>query len=190
MKKLLQIVCITVVAVLFSACGTTVPKPYGYFRIALPEKVYQEFDEPGFPYRFEYSESAQVQARTADGEEYWIDIVYPSIKAQVNCTYKPIKGNLRELGADAEEFVYKHAGVATSIPEQGYENTDARVYGVYYELRGNTATPCQFYLTDSTHHFFRGALYYGCVPNQDSLAPITDFMCGEIRHLMETMEWK
>lgn len=173
---------------LLTACGTRyVPRPYGYFRISFPEHAYQVQALGECPVQAEVSTSAQVEAR---GEAYWLDLVYPSLNARLHCSYKPVQGNLRELGDDAQEFVFKHAGIASSIPEQGYEDDERRVYGVLYELRGNTASPYQFYLTDSTNHFFRGALYFDCVPNQDSLAPVISYLEADIRHLIETLSWQ
>lgn len=118
-----------------------------------------------------------------------MDVWYPTFNVRIHCSYKPVRNNLRELSDDAQSFVYKHSGIASAIPEQGFENTDARVYGVLYELEGNTASPFQFYLTDSLHHFFRGAVYFNCVPQQDSLAPVIRYMNGDVRHLIETFRW-
>ena len=179
---------------LCAGCGQhSVPRPRGYFRIDLPEHTYSDFHaDPVFrayPYSFEQSRQAAVSVHPEQGEHYWDDLCYPRLNARIHCSYKPVAGNLRELSDDAQRFVYNHAGKATSIPEQGYDNPEARVWGVYYELRGNTASPCQFYLTDSIGHFFRGALYFDCAPNQDSLAPVTAWLEEDVRHLIETFRW-
>jgi len=172
-------------------CGQRyVPKPYGYFRVDLPEATYQTFGEAGYPYTFDYSALAEIREKEEAGESYWIDVYYPRFDARIHCSYKPVERNLREMSADARDFVFKHAGKATAIPEEGFENPDARVFGVYYELRGNTASPYQFYLTDSTSRFFRGAVYFNCPPNQDSLAPVITYLGDDVRHMIETFEWR
>ncbi len=181
--------------VLVGCKEASVPKPRGYFRIDIPEAEYQDLGQKTkdkgqrTPYFFEYSAHAIAEPRQEPGERYWIDIVYPQYNAQIHCSYKPVQGRLRMLSDDAQDFVYKHAGKATAIPEQGFVNEIDRVYGVYYELQGNTASPVQFYLTDSTRHFFRGALYFNCAPNQDSLAPVIDFIREDVRHMMESFQW-
>ncbi len=179
------------------SCGERyVPKPRGYYRIAIPDTMYVRFGGwevgklGGFPYAFDLSDNATVKPRTNPDEKYWIDIVYPAFQAYIHCTYYPVRNNLRELSDDAQNFVYKHAGKASAIPEQGYVNDEKRVYGVFYELVGNTASPFQFYVTDSTRHFFRGAVYFNCTPNQDSLAPVINYLQHDVRHLMETFEWQ
>jgi gliding motility-associated lipoprotein GldD len=57
-------------------------------------------------------------------------------------------------------------------------------------MKGNTASPIQFYLTDSTKDFFRAALYFNNIPNQDSLAPVIDYLREDIMMMMETFRWK
>ncbi len=179
-----------------ASCGERyVPKPRGYYRIAIPDTLYAplavRYSPLGaFPYSFDLSDNATVKPRTSQDEKYWIDITYPAFNAQIHCTYYPIKNNLRELSDDAQDFVYKHAGKATAIPEQGFVNEEKRIFGVFYELVGNTASPYQFYVTDSTRHFFRGAVYFNCTPNQDSLAPVINYLQHDVRHLMETFEWQ
>lgn len=164
-----------------------VPRPRGYYRIAIPEASYSPLLLADYPYTFALSDNAVV--RPLNDEPYWMDIWYPAFNVRIHCSYKPVSNNLRELSDDAQSFVYKHSGIASAIPEQGFENTDARVYGVLYELEGNTASPYQFYLTDSLRHFFRGAVYFNCVPQQDSLAPVIRYMDGDVRHLIETFRW-
>lgn len=174
----------------------TQPKPRGYFRISLPEPEYVSLQSAQYasltsslPYSFQVNKLTKVTPHP-DGEKYWIDILYPAYDVKVHCSYKPVEGNLRELSDDAQRFVFNHAGKASAIPEQAFLNPDEHVYGVMYELIGNTASPCQFYMTDSLHHFFRAAVYFNCIPNQDSLAPVADYITADIRHMVETMHWR
>ena len=39
--------------------------------------------------------------------------------------------------------------------EQVFAYDSSRVYGMYYEMSGASATTTQFYATDSTQHFLR-----------------------------------
>jgi gliding motility-associated lipoprotein GldD len=78
---------------------------------------------------------------------------------------------------------------ADAITEQAYLNDENRVYGILYELKGNTASNIQFVLSDSTKHFLRGALYFNVNPNKDSIAPVVDYIREDIIRLVETLEW-
>jgi gliding motility-associated lipoprotein GldD len=59
-----------------------------------------------------------------------------------------------------------------------------------FEIEGNAASNLQFYLTDSTHNFIRGALYFYAKPNYDSLAPVIDFLKKDVEHMITTFKWK
>lgn len=194
---------------LLSCSRPSQPLPYGYFRIDIPDYGYQSTDLPGYPYSFEYADIARIDtrvdnaaavAKTGEGEQFWLDIVYPSLNARIHCSYKPLtlssshplppSPTLAHLTDESIRMVFDHAIRADAIPEQGFSNPDEHVYGVYYDLEGNTASPVQFFLTDSTRHFFRAALYYNNIPNADSLAPVNAVMRRDIHHLIESFRWQ
>lgn len=184
---------------LFTSCSkVSTPRPYGYFRITPPDTAYIPFSpslrgragEGLFPYTFMISQNAVPQPVSKPGEQYWLNIYYPSLNATIHCSYKPVHNNLRQLTNDALDFVYRNASLATSIPEREYANPDAHVYGVLFDLEGNTASSCQFFLTDSTRHFFRASVYCNCQPNADSLAPVYNYLRTDVIKMVETFEWK
>ena len=173
------------------ACGkVATPKPYGYYRISVPDTAYRSFASlyPRYPYTFAVSQNAQVKERGT--EPYWINLYYPGMDATIYCSYKPVRGNLRELTNDALEFVYRNASFANAIPEREYSHEEAKVYGVLFDLEGNTASSCQFFVTDSTRHFFRASVYCNCPPNADSLAPVYEYLRKDVIKMVETFEWK
>lgn len=167
------------------------PKPKGYFRIDLPEKTYVKFDST-YPYLFEYPVYAKVLPdNQAQAEEYWININYSQFHGTVYMSYKRIDGNLNKYLEDTRTMVMKHIPKASSIENKQYQNDDSKVYGLTYSILGvAAASPFQFYLTDSVNHFVRGALYFSTVPNNDSLAPVINFIEEDINHMIETFEWK
>jgi len=186
-----RLIFLLLVAFGLLGCGRySQPRPYGYFRIDVPEYGYQVSAIKGYPYRFECAEIAYVDTVVEHAEPYWMDIVYPTLNARIHCSYKPVERNLGKLTDETIRMVFDHAIKADAIPEKGYTNPDERIFGVYYDLEGNTASPVQFFLTDSVHHFFRGALYYNAIPNADSLAPVNDLMRRDIHHLIESFRWQ
>ena len=167
------------------------PKPKGYFRIDLPEKEYIKFDSL-YPYSFEYPVYAKVLPDNhPQAEKYWINITYPQFNGTLYLSYKSIDTNLNKYLEDTRTMVMKHIPKASSIENQQYQNDISKVYGLTYTISGvAAASPYQFYLTDSTDHFVRGALYFNTVPNNDSLAPVIAFLKEDIQHMIETFEWK
>ncbi len=165
------------------------PKPRGYFRISFPERGYQVFNE-AHPFRFDYPNYAHVVRDTsANAEQHWVNVVFPDFDGQIHISYKAVNNNFNELMEDSRKLAYKHTIKADAINERMFYNEERKVTGVLYEIRGEAASPLQFFATDSLHHFIRGALYFNAIPNQDSLAPVINFVHEDVMHLMETIQW-
>ena len=110
-------------------------------------------------------------------------------KAELHISYKKVNNNLAQLAEDSRTLAYKHSIKADAINERVFVNPEKKVYGTIYLIDGNAASPLQFYLTDSTSNFLRGALYIREVPNIDSIRPVIDFLTPDVIHLIETTEW-
>ena len=164
-------------------CSTNyTPLPKGYFRIDLPKKTYQKTNI-NCPFTFNYLQNASL----TDNRNCWFDITYMSLNAKIHCTYKKINGNLYQLIEDAHNLVYNHVVAADGIKETMFYNKNTA--GLLYSLEGNAATPVQFFVTDSTKHFLRGALYFNCEPNADSLKPVINYIKKDIEELMSSISW-
>ncbi len=167
-----------------------IPRRKGYFRIALPEKQYRSFNN-GCPFTFEYPVYAKVVPDTEPGAEpCWMNVVFPSFNGKIYLSYKQVSGNLPRLIEECRTFAVKHEVKASAINERDWTNYNNKVYGLIYDIEGDAASNMQFYLTDSTQHFIRGALYFYSIPNKDSLAPVLKFIKQDIYHLVETFRWK
>ncbi|HRI40708.1 MAG TPA: gliding motility lipoprotein GldD, partial [Bacteroidia bacterium] len=104
-------------------------------------------------------------------------------------TYKPVNGNLNRYIEDSRTYAYKHVTKASGIDEIILHEQPG-VSGLLYKVKGNAASPLQFWLTDSTAHFIRGSLYFYAVPNPDSIAPVLDFVQSDVQHFLERFHWK
>jgi gliding motility-associated lipoprotein GldD len=182
--------------VLIIACNNpVVPKKIGYSAMHFPEKKYQLFNEPGYPYSFEYPVYAKINKDVKYFEEskkndFWMDINFPDNNATFKVTYLPTQTNeLASRIKEAYSFVNKHNTMANGINDSTFVTSNG-VYGIFFQLGGNVATPYQFFLTDSSHHFFRGSLYFDATPNADSLAPVNEFIYKDLLHLVNTFRWK
>lgn len=167
------------------------PKPRGYLRIDLPENTYKSFDSARH-YRFDYAATASVrQADEAVAQQDWFTIQYPSLKAEIYLSYKAVDNNLAVYLEDARTMALKHLPKASGIADSLIIQPGEKVFGSFYFIQGKgVASPVQFYLTDSTRHFVRGALYFGFRPNNDSIAPVIQFLKKDLRHMVGTFSWK
>jgi gliding motility-associated lipoprotein GldD len=185
--------CLICVAVFLLSCERGyLPKPLGYNRIDLPIQEYKALPD-SLPYFFEYSQHAQLLEDTsAIRQRYWIEIYYPTLKANVHITYLPLNNNkqlLKEFLNDAYTLTAKHQIKAYAIDE-AITQTPNGLTAVIAELDGEVPSQFQFTMTDSTQNFMRGALYFNTKVNNDSLQPAIEFMKKEIMHMINTTQWK
>ena len=182
---------------LFSCNSPYTQKPTGYFKIDFPAKKYQVFNQPGYPYTFEYPVYGKVIKDSVFFDSsaenpWWVNVDFPQFSSRIYLTYKVIGDKNNSLGKllnDSYNLTNKHSVRADYINDSSIEMPGG-VNGMFFKVDGNVATANQFYLTDSTKHFIRGALYFDATPNQDSLRPVNDFLVQDMRHLISTFKWK
>ena len=182
---------ISIIALLISSCNETyTPRPKGYFRIALPEKKYQVYDGGDCPFKFQIPDYARVdEYQDPKAQPCWKYVRFPLFNGEIFLSYKKVENNVSDFIEDARTLAYKHTVKAESIDETVLE-VPGKIYGVIYDIGGNAASSVQFFATDSTKHFIRGALYFNSPPQPDSLAPVIQFLREDIVKMMETVEWK
>lgn len=190
-------ICLSFILLLAGCKETYTPKPRGYFRIDFPEKQYMPIDQK-YPYQFEIPEYATIEPDYRNPDQpSWINILFPANKAEVHISYYELRQSntnyhehLAELLEETRELAYKHSVKANAIDEQLYLNPDEKVFGILYRIEGNVASPMQFFLTDSTTHFLRGAFYIRATPDIDSLKPVVEFLEKDVINLIETTSWE
>ena len=183
-----------IVACLAASCDrepSYLPKPRGYFRIDLPEKHYARVDTLD-KYSFECPQYAFVTPDPySPDEKDWVNVEMPQFKGSIHLTHKDVDGNLGDYLEDVHTMVTKHLQKANGVRDSLIVNYGHHVYGLLIEMDGKgVATPMQFYLTDSTRHFVRGALYFNFKPDNDSMQPVINFIREDIDQLINTFEWK
>ena len=193
MLKVKQIVVFLLLGMLlfFDSCRKEyTPRPRGYFRISFPVKSYKPLAMP-VPYNFQIPVYAIAGRDSLNLKQLdWVTIEVPANHAQIHLSYKAINKNLGEYIEESRSLAYKHSQKASSIEEQIFINPSKKVFGTIYNIKGNAASPMQFYLTDSVNHFLRGSLYIKEIPNIDSLQPVIDFLNQDVLRLIESTEWK
>ncbi|WP_194766629.1 gliding motility lipoprotein GldD [Tamlana sp. I1] len=186
---------LVVLALCFSCKEDVVPKPNAFLRLEYPEPNYKEINFD-LPFTFEINKLAtkvSVNEVKAPTKSYGVNLEYPSLRGTLFLTYKSIDNsekNLNDFLRDAQNFTQKHTIKADEIPVTAYLNKQRKVYGAFAEVKGNVASPAQFYVTDSVQHFLTGSLYFYAKPNYDSILPAAQYIEKDIKHIMETVTWK
>jgi gliding motility-associated lipoprotein GldD len=182
-----------VISILISSCGSDYsPKPRAYFKIDLPEKKYQNYSSDCL-FSFEFPVYASViPDKNKDAKPCWMDVYYPQFNGRVHLSYQSFstRKQFDSLVEDARTFAFKHTVKATAIDEAMISYPEKRVYGIYYSIDGNTASSVQFFLTDSTNNYLRGALYFNEQPRLDSIQPVLEFIKKDIDHMIKTFKWQ
>jgi len=175
----------------FSDGDAAMPKPRGYFRIELPQQKYRSY-ESECPLTMDVSQGAQMELfrDRKSPDSCWFNIYYPKLNARVHCSYIEVNGRLNSLIDDAYGFAAKHEMKASALRRTKVADSARKVYGIVYDIEGDAASSLQFFLTDSTDHFLRGALYFFNSPNADSIAPALDFVRADVIRLTETLRWR
>jgi gliding motility-associated lipoprotein GldD len=214
-KKIHRLTGLLLMIALFVSCNNTyIPKPRGYYKIDFPAHTYQVFDQPGFPYSFEYPAYATIIQDSTFFEQqpenpYWRNIEFPQFHGKIYLSYIEIGGKSRfkvrnakgqyidsvgtntfdNLIKSSYALTYKHTYKASSIDDSAF-TTATGIEGIYFKIGGNAATANQFLVTDSVKHFLRGALYFDAAPNEDSLAIVNHFLQQDMKHLINTLKWR
>ncbi|MCH8902608.1 MAG: gliding motility lipoprotein GldD [Bacteroidetes bacterium] len=191
------VIILLILTLIYTGCERDyTPKPKGYPRVFLPEKSYVTFDIEECPFTFQYAAYSEIDRNVSffnmgEGIDCWLDIKYPAFQGTIHLSYKPLNDSIKlsSLLDDTHFLTFKHTVKADYIDE-GYISTANNVFGLYYDVGGNAASPFQFFLTDSVNHFLRGALYFYTTPNVDSLKPIIEFVKVDIYKFIDTFEWK
>jgi len=199
----------------FVSCNSTyTSKKKGYFKIDFPERRYQLFNEADVPYSFEYPVYATVVKDSTYFDStpenpYWRNLDFPQFNARLFLSYKIIGGRATykikqadgtykdssginyfdKMVNDAFNLTNKNESVASSIRDSLF-TTKNNVTGIFFRVGGNAATARQFFMSDTTRHFLRGALYFDTTPNADSLKPMQDFLQVDIEHFINSFRWK
>jgi len=173
-----------------------VPKPRTYPRVDFPEKTYKQLDREMCYFGFEMPVYAEIRNYSGEIEDSgnrqcWFDINIPDFNGKIHCSYYPINkaNSLDSLIYDSFTLVGKHTIKAQYIKETRIELPN-NVSGILFNLTGPSASPTQFFLTDSLRHFFRGSLYFENKTQVDSMQIIYNFVNQDIEHILNTFHWK
>lgn len=172
------------------------PKPRAYPRIVYPAGDLVRYSNPVCPFVFDYKSYSTIEKDSLyfgekSEHDCWFNLHISSLNAFVYCSYYQIENNdnLTKYISDSYRLAREHQKKANFIDEFPL-NKDGRVFGMIYNIEGPVASGFQFYLTDSTNHFFRGSLYFNATVSQpDSLQPMLEFVKKDLMELINSFEW-
>ena len=179
------------------SCGGNegyVPKPRIFPRIEFHDKNYVVVESADLMASFELPTYAILKSDSQQGihRKGWANVNYLPYDATLHLTHYSF-GNwvlYDSLVQDTRKLVYKHLQRAEDIVEEPTTVYGSSNWGLVYRIKGNAATNLNFFITDSSRNFIRGALYFNHATNPDSIAPVYDFIEQDIFRMIKTFKWK
>jgi gliding motility-associated lipoprotein GldD len=180
-----------VVLGLFGSCKKeSFPKPKAYPRISYPHAQYQSSELTEVPVSFEYPTYATLEAVKPD-KKNWINLHFNSFNATLYMSYiKTPENKASQMIQAREKRTINQAPEASEVRKEEFEATDKRFTGYFYLTDGDAPCPVQFILTNHHGLLFDGSLVFDGPVNRDSLASVVDGLTRDVRHLVETFQFK
>lgn len=168
----------------------TVPKPSTYLRLDVEHIGYEKYTSD-CGYQFEVNKLFKVK-KVVDEQGAVLchrDIDLGPLNGMLHFSYIPMEQPLKMYVDYALNKVDEHKVKASAIDDTTFLFPEKRVFGTLFELKGDVASPFQFYLTDSTSKFASGVVYFNVIPNYDSLRPTLDYLKKDLVQMIQTFEW-
>lgn len=188
LKNSLFIAPFILILLLLSSCDskkTFIPKPPTYLKIEFPEREYVVYEDE-CDFSFEAPSYFDIQKMKNSCNR---DIHFKDLNGTLHLSYIKMDTTLAAYVNYALDKIDEHKVKATAIYDSVFINNETKVYGTFFELQGNVASPFQFYLTDSTTIFMNGIIYFNTRPNYDSIKPVLNFVREDLYKIMKTTQW-
>ncbi len=164
------------------------PKPRAYPRIEFPAHEYKDYHVDACPFSFQYPAYAEIKDKD---QPCWFDVHMPVFKARLHCSYIPVKNQEEYDGLVNDVFVIaRKINERANYMEESLISNPQEIGGLNLHWTGPAASPVHFFLTDTTQHFFKAALYFDAKVQPDSLAPVVEFVQKDIDQMINSFTWK
>lgn len=166
-----------------------VPRPVAYPRIERSyDTVYTCVYEP---LNIELNGNAEIERLSEENGSGGFRVRYPDYNADLVCSYIRVRGR-----SDLEKVLAKRMqrvalDMGESVPDV-FRFTDLACMNhavLYYCLR-DCVTPVHFIATDSLTQVVSGTVVFDRIENFDSIAPIVDYLCYDMSHLVTHLDFK
>lgn len=171
------------------SCGgndNPIPKPPTYLELDMPDRTYSMYTDSC---NYSFEKPAYFEVNEVRGSECNRDISFGKLNGTLHLSVIDMDTSLAAYVNYAIDKVGEHKIKATAILDTNIIRDESKVYGTFFELQGNVASPFQFYVTDSTERFYSGVVYFNSRPNYDSILPSLNFVKKDLLHFMNTIEW-
>ena len=173
---------------IFSCNETNLPKQNGFLRIEFKEPYYSIYEETDTLFNFYYN-SGSTDLDQIGNSQFLFD--YNDLNLSLNLSFYNIEGSqdLEKKSRDFSLILDTHTKKSNGVILREYDNNNRRIFGKLYEIKGDVASPIQFYLTDSISNFISGSVNLKFKSNYDSIYPSIQYVKNDILVLFESINW-
>ena len=176
-------------SILILSCDTNeLPKQEAFLRIEFNKPDYKDYNIINTSIGFYYnSNNVKIQYDGLKGFSFF----YPNHSMTIDILNDTI-GNFKGIENNLSDFysiLDTHSKKSNGVLMEEYENTKNRVFGKLFEIRGDVASPIQFYMTDSISNFISGSLNLNQKSKYDSIYPSIQYIKKDMLVLFETLNW-
>ncbi len=174
--------------IIFSCNEPNLPKQNGFLRIEFKEPYYSNHEEIDTPFNFYYN-SNSTDLDQIGNNQFLFD--YRDLNLSLNLSFYNIKTSqdIEKKVRDFYVILDTHTKKSNGVILREYDNHNKRIFGKLYEIKGDVASPVQFYLTDSLSNFISGSVNLKFKSNYDSIFPSIQYVKNDILVLFESINW-
>ena len=175
--------------IIFSCNEPNLPKQNGFFRIEFKEPYYSVYEEIDTPFKFYYN-SSSTNLDQIGSDQFLFD--YKDLNLSLNLSFYNINSSqdLEKKARDFSLILDTHTKKSNGVILREYDNHNKSVFGKLYEIKGDVASPIQFYITDSINNFIGGSVNLNSKLKYDSIYPSIQYIKKDILVLYESINWK
>ena len=174
--------------IIFSCNESNLPKQNGFLRIEFKEPYYSIYEEIDTPFNFYYNSNSTDLIKIGNNQ-FLFD--YRDLNLSLNLSFYNIKSSqdLEKKSRDFSLILDTHTKKSNGVILREYDNDYRKIFGKLFEIKGDVASPIQFYLTDSLSNFISGSVNLKFKSNYDSIYPSIQYVKNDVLVLYESINW-
>ena len=164
------------------------PREKGFLRLEFEKPTYNTFSDESSALNFIYNDAYSSFEIVSDEK---IVLRYKDIKISIVLSDVKLENisSFEESIQNFYMFLEPHRKKSNQISIKEFTSADNKRFAKVIEMRGQVASPLQFYVTDSINHFLFGSMNIMEKSDYDSIYPSVMYVKNDIFSIIESVNW-
>ena len=165
------------------------PREKGFLRLEFEKPTYNTFSDESSALNFIYNDAYSSFEIVSDEK---IALRYKEIKISIVLSDVKLENisSFEESIQNFYMFLEPHRKKSNQISIKEFTSADNKRFAKVIEMRGQVASPLQFYVTDSINHFLFGSMNIMEKSDYDSIYPSVMYVKNDIFSIIESVNWE